>query len=98
VFQATRSLGDRAVILNIKDGRERRDRWKLVTAIVEPTWHDNEGPDADQAQRYEGSGYGERPSISVADAITWAHAMPVGVTLYLYDLGERLADSTVNFG
>jgi hypothetical protein len=79
------------VILNVIDRRGRPYRWKTINAIVESTWHDNTVADADQASD-EGTddeiGYAERRGHSVAEAVSWAHAMEEAVTLYLYDEGN----------
>jgi len=78
------------MIWNIIDRRKSPYRWKLVTAIIEATWHDNGVPDSDQAERDDGPTYEEKAAISVADAITWAQAEAFPVTLYLYDLGKGI--------
>ena len=76
------------MIENIVDQRRLRHRWKRINAIVEPTWCDN-APDRDQSERgTEDIIYDQREDIALADAITWAHAMPSRVTLYLYDQGK----------
>lgn len=77
------------MIWNIIDRRERRHRWKAITAIIEPTFHDNSVPDSDTAEEIEGvTEYEEREGVSLADAVAWASAFPFPVTLYLYDLGK----------
>ncbi len=76
------------MIQNIIDRRECQHRWKLITAIIEPTWHDNSYKDSDQAEEIDAPEYDERPSISLADAVVWAQAQPFAVTLFLYDLGR----------
>jgi len=74
------------MIRNVIDHRKQQHRWKRVKAIIEPTWHDNSVADADQAERASAeSEYDERSAISLEDAVTWAHALPYAVTLYLYD-------------
>jgi hypothetical protein len=79
------------MIANIIDNRERRYRWKQITAIVEATEHDNGIDDSDQIESDPDSiVYDERPVISVADAIAWATALPCAVTLFLYDLGSGI--------
>ena len=77
------------MIENIIDRRKRQHRWKHINAIVEPTWHDNDGgPDRDQSERgLDDIVYDQREVISLADAIAWADALPDRVTLYLYDQG-----------
>jgi hypothetical protein len=77
------------MIHNIIDRRKRPHRWKLIDAIVEPTWHDNSVADSDKAEATQGEiDYEERKGLSVADAIAWAKAFPFPVTIYLYDEGE----------
>lgn len=80
------------MLRNIIDNRKHRYRWLLVTAIIEPTWHDNSRKDADQSARFpnEGIGYGELASASLAEAIQWANSFKFPVTLYLYDLGDGI--------
>jgi hypothetical protein len=83
------------LILNIIDRRNREHRWKSITAIIEPTCHDNSCQDSDQADEGEALAacaytYEGQPEISLADAVAWAHAKAYGVTLYLYDLGEGI--------
>ena len=74
------------MICNVLDHRKRPHRWRRVKAIIEPTWHDNSVADADQAEPAAAeSDYDERSAISVEQAVIWAHALPYGVTLYLYD-------------
>jgi DNA invertase Pin-like site-specific DNA recombinase len=64
-------------------------RWKHINAIVEPTWHDNKGPDRDQSERgLDDIVYDQREGISVAEAIARANGLPDRVTLYLYDRGD----------
>jgi hypothetical protein len=78
------------VILNIIDRRTRRYRWKQITAIVEPTYHDNSAQDSDQteAPEHSFSTYDQKEEISLADAVAWASALPYAATLYFYDLGD----------
>jgi hypothetical protein len=72
-------------------GETRRFRWKQITAIIEPTRHDNGADDADQADdKGDSLVYDHRPAISITDAIAWATAIPEDVTLYLYDLGSGI--------
>lgn len=81
------------MITNIYDQRKRRYRWKLVNAVIEPTWHDNACRDSDQISS-EGwknvSFYEQRTDISLADAILWASGVGYPVTLFLYDQGEGI--------
>ncbi|HKD22080.1 MAG TPA: hypothetical protein VKB71_08695, partial [Rhizomicrobium sp.] len=77
------------MIWNLVDRRSRPFRWKSITAIVEPTYHDNTCPDSERApQTVDDTVYEEREAISVADAVAWAEALPYPATLYLYDLGS----------
>jgi hypothetical protein len=80
------------MISNIIDRRKRQYRWKQVTAIVEPTYHDNSVDDSDQTEVPEPDFflYDERAAISVGDAIAWALSLPFAATLYLYDLGDGI--------
>jgi len=80
------------VIWNIVDRRKRRYRWKSVNAVVESVENDNACSDSDQApiDAHIQSDYDERRAIPVLDAVTWAHALPNAVTLYLYDEGDGI--------
>jgi hypothetical protein len=80
------------MIANIIDQRKRRHRWKHITAIIEPTYHDNSVDDSDETEvpGPDFVPYDERPDISVADAIAWALSLPFAETLYLYDLGDGI--------
>ena len=82
------------MITNIVDHRKHTYRWKKVTAIVEPTCHDNSCRDADQADLDESGwiGYDELAETSVLDAILWAQEFPCETTLYLYDLGDGIKE------
>jgi len=82
-------------IVNIKDGRTRRDRWKRVNAIVEAAEHDNFASDADEAPDDGAPTYEEIADISVQGAIAWAQQMPGSVTLFLYDLRDGFSDNMV---
>lgn len=83
-------------IRNIIDNRKRKYRWKTITAIVEPTWHDNSCPDSDQAEHSLendwGVGYAQNEHCSLTGALTWAETFPGENTLYLYDLGDGIAE------
>lgn len=80
------------MILNIIDRREKPYRWRHINAIVEAAWHDNSVPDSDQAEvSYEEPAYDELKGISLAEAVRWASALPIEVTLYLYDPGHPVA-------
>ncbi|WP_441276772.1 hypothetical protein AB7783_02980 [Tardiphaga sp. 172_B4_N1_3] len=80
------------MISNIIDRRKSQHRWKLITAIIEPTYHDNLLKDADQADDPgpDAYDYDERAAISLSDAVVWAQALPFEVTLFLYDLGQGI--------
>lgn len=81
------------MILNIVDNRTKRYRWKRITAIIEPTWHDNKCTDSDYSPKWVTEptvGYDERAEISLHEALHWAMNLPYGVTLYLYDLGQGI--------
>src|SRR5258708_33782491 len=85
-------MGKPLMISNIIDRRKRKYRWKEITAIIEPTYHDNLVDDGDKAEIPEPGfiDYDEMRIISVADAIAWATSLPFAVTLYLYDLGSGI--------
>jgi hypothetical protein len=38
------------MISNIIDRRKRQYRWKQITAIIEPTYHDNSVDDSDETE------------------------------------------------
>ena len=80
------------MISNIIDRRKRKYRWKEITAIMEPTYHDNLVDDGDKAEVPEPGfiDYDERRVISVADTIAWAASLPFAATLCLYDLGSGI--------
>src|SRR5262245_48062562 len=90
--------GRRQMIWNLIDHRKRQYRWKEITAIIEPTCHDNRCKDSDQAPPMEliGLGYDERENISLAGAIEWAQGLHYPVTLYLYDLEDGIRAVTVD--
>jgi hypothetical protein len=81
------------MIFNIIDMRKRRYRWKQISAIVEPVYHDNSVPDSDQAEVPEPgfSPYDRREETSLAEAVCWATSLPYEVTLFLYDLGSGIS-------
>jgi hypothetical protein len=80
------------MISNIIDRRRRQYRWKKITAIIEPTYHDNSVDDSDETEVPEPGFivYDERPVISVPDAVAWASSLPFAAALYLYDLGDGI--------
>ena len=90
------------MIWNIVDRRKRPHRWKAITAIIEPTYHDNSCADSDQAEEtLDDFVYDQRAEISLADAVIWAQSLSFPATLYLYDLGQGISvvrsDSTEHF-
>ncbi len=46
------------MIWNIIDNRKHKYRWLKITAIVEPTWHDNRCHNSDRAPKCENEGIG----------------------------------------
>lgn len=65
-------------------------RWRRINAVVEPTWHDNKVADSDRAEpATDESEYGERSGLPLAEAITWAQALPCAVTIHLYGDDEN---------
>jgi hypothetical protein len=75
------------MILNVIDDRKLRYRWEHINAVAEPTWHDNQCPDADQTTPTKNElAYEERAGISVKEAIEWANNLTYSVTLYLSDV------------
>jgi hypothetical protein len=82
------------MIWNIVDMRKRHYRWKAISAIMEPTYHDNSVADSDQVDEIDfDTIYDERAEISVADAVNWVQSLPFPATLYLYDLGDGIRPS-----
>ena len=77
------------MIANIIDRRKRRYRWKQITAIIEPTYHDNSVDDTEVPEPGSAA-YDEKAAVSVADAIAWALSLPFAATLYLCDLGDGI--------
>jgi hypothetical protein len=74
------------MLANIVDQRFNEYAAARLNVVIEPSWHDNGIPGADQHE----SGSGEpavevRYEITLADAIAWANSFPGAVTLYLYD-------------
>jgi hypothetical protein len=80
------------MIFNIIDRRKQRYRWKLITAIIEPTFQDNSVADSDETEEPTGEyqPYDSLSETSLADAIAWAQAKSFAVTLYFYDLGQGI--------
>lgn len=86
------------MIGNVIDRRKFPYAWKKVTAIMEPTWHDNTCKGADLADKFkgEGIGYQEFPEISVSLALLTANRLDFQVTVYLYDLGDGILEVPAN--
>ena len=79
------------MISNIIDRRTRQYRWKKITAIVEPTDHDDAVSGSDEEIPEPGSiVYDERAEISVADAIAWAASLPFAATSPSVRLGSGI--------
>ncbi len=79
------------MIFNIVDSRKRPYRWKTITAIIEPTYHDNNVADSDHTESMRcDPEFDKRAEISLADAVAWAQSLAFPVTLFLYDLGEGI--------
>jgi len=82
------------MIWNIIDHRKHPYRWKMITAIMEPTWHDNSVHDSDQTEELlDDIVYDQREEISLADAVAWVQSLPFPATLYLYDLGRGISSA-----
>ena len=77
------------MLSNIIDRRKHPYRFKKITAIVEPTWHDNHCQDADQCEmKVAWFGYDEKLECTVNEALEWGFLKPGENTLFLYDLGQ----------
>lgn len=73
-------------VTNIVDRRKRKYRFLKINAVIEAAWHDNGCHDADQISNDgDGPSYDQREHITLADALAWANAFTVPVTLYVYD-------------
>lgn len=82
------------MILNIVDRRKFKYR-KEITAIFEPTCHDNKLKDTlygdvTEHTNYDGIGYNEIEKCSLSEAIECGNKNINYVTLYIYDLGEGI--------
>jgi hypothetical protein len=83
------------MIHNIIDRRTRPYRWKAITAIMGPTYHDNRVADADQIEdTVFDTVYDQRAETSLADAVAWVQSLPFPATLYLYDLGGGIRSTS----
>jgi len=81
------------MIWNVVDRRKRHHRWKRITGIIEPTYHDNSVSDSDQLEEPPEAGFSPYDAIAetcLADAVIWAQAKRYPVTLFLYDLGDGI--------
>ena len=82
------------MILNIIDNRKKKYRWRKITAIFEPTCHDDRCNDADitnaEESAYVGIGYHEMSECSLSEAIEFAVVSHSFLTVYLYDLGDGI--------
>jgi len=79
-------------LTNIVDCRTKKYAFANVTAIVEPTCHDNSCTGADWAGKPEIDwSYDELKSCSVNEAIVWAGKKSGPTTLYIYDLGDGIS-------
>lgn len=75
-------------IANIVDCRKRQYRSCPITAVIEPSYVDNDMPFKDQYESREEditTSYEERPNTSLYLAINWANTFKFPVTLYIYD-------------
>jgi hypothetical protein len=77
------------MICNIRDSRKRPNRWKNVSAMVEPSFADNNIKDSDKAPRDKKSCpfCAEFDGGPLSKAIAWANSFEEPVTLYIYDAG-----------
>lgn len=77
------------MLINVIDERKRKYRFKKINAVIESAWHDNRCKDADQIKKPRGGdkwiGYDEVKHTTVENAMKWAAAFELPVTLYLYD-------------
>lgn len=82
------------MIFNIIDKRDHPHRWKDITVIIEPTWHDNytaeahngdESPVQDHVDSYK-----EFDGVSLGKAIEIGQELDYAVTLYIYDRGKGI--------
>jgi len=62
------------LIVNIIDHRKHQHRWTKITAIVEPTCHDNSIEDADQAEWESDWSYDEKVETSLEEANEWGNS------------------------
>lgn len=81
------------MILNIIDRRTNKYKWKEITAIFEPTCHNNSivnSCDKTEHTKYDGIGYDEIEKCSLTEAIEWGIKNINYVTLFIYDLGDGI--------
>ena len=77
------------MIQNIIDRRKYQYRRRAVDVVAEPTWHDNACAESDHAERNDNEpSYAARKNVSLAEAVNWTSAMPLPMTLYIYDAGS----------
>lgn len=83
------------MLFNVVDHRTKKFRWAEITAIVEPTIHDETCVESDVVpaglREYTGVGYAEKPKCSFQEAVKWAEEFDFPVTLYVYDLGDGIS-------
>lgn len=72
-------------VANIKDHRTNTSN-VLVDATYEPSWHDNDAPDATQFPVISSFHVEELEKTTVENAILHAMQWDFPVTLYLYDV------------
>lgn len=92
------------MIFNIIDRRQNKYRWKRITAIIEPIWHDNYRgdraagdmyPSTPELEEKAGIGYKEIPTCSIAIAVATATELEYPCTLFLYDHGDGIGERKV---
>ena len=76
-------------LANIIDNRKRKYRAYPMNAIMEPSFHDNEQPNADQYDPNDqriNIAYKQLSDTSVYLAVNWANRYEFPVALFLYDI------------
>lgn len=87
------------MILNVIDRRKNKYKWKEITAIFEPTCHDNSiantisEADKTEHTKYDGVGYDEIEKCSLEEAIQAGLKNINYLTLFIYDLGEGIKET-----
>lgn len=84
------------MLTNIVDRREHKYVWDHVTAIFEPTYHDNTvaeayGPSTSAPAPERDWSYQELADCSVAEACARAQELDGHTTVFLYDLGRGIS-------